>query len=180
MKQSRRGVWGEVCFCHTVFMNIQRLLQHLAITVYIAMTVGGLSYTLFRYVLPGVPHSVLQFSYGMMAPYQTYRTFNEDLTAHGMREDGVWERINLDEYLPFLRGERAMRSYLMTFRIQGERVLYTKYSELAEQIQRLERARGRDWKGIQLTLEKWPMSPAGYEYLHQDPFIETEFLIQIP
>lgn len=161
-------------------MQIKHSLQHLVVVVFIAMTISGMSYTLFRYKLPGVPRSVRQFSYGMMAPYQTYRTHNEQLTAHGKHPDGSWEVINMDEYLPYVRGERAMRSYLLTFRVQGDEVLYTKYTEFAEQVKRLELDRGREWEAIKLTIQVWPMSPAGYEYLRIDPFIESEFLVQIP
>jgi|TARA_Y100000310_G_scaffold87902_1_gene84831 hypothetical protein len=109
----------------------------------------------------------------MMAPYQTYRTSNEMLTAHGLQSDGTWVPISLDEYLPFLRGERGMRSYLLTFWAQGEEVLEQKYKELAQVTKRLEGDRGREWEDVRLTLEKWPMSPAGYEYLRHDPFISV-------
>ncbi len=152
-------------------MNIKRTLQHLVIVVYIAATASAFSYTLFRYKMPGVPDKLRRWSYGMMAPYQTYRTSNEMLTAEGLRSDGTWEDISLDEYLPFLRGERGMRSYLLTFWAQGEEVLAQKYKELADVTKRLESDRGRQWEDVRLTLEKWPMSPAGYEYLRHEPFV---------
>lgn len=160
-------------------MHLRNSLQQLVVIMFIAMTVSGMSYTLFRYKLPGVPRSLRQFSYGMMAPYQTYRTHNEELTALGLTPDGTWEIINMDEYLPFVQGERAMRSYLLTFRAQGDEILYKKYTEFAQIIQRLESERGRKWEDIKLTIQVWPMSPAGFEYLRHDPFIESEFLVQL-
>ena len=161
-------------------MNLKSTLQQLVVIVFIAATVSGMSYTLFRYKLPGAPRSLRQWSYGMMAPYQTYRTHNEGLTAEGKRADGLWAIINMDAYLPFIRGERAMRSYLLTFRAQGDQVLDQKYREFAHHIARLESDRGRPWDEIRLTIQEWPMSPAGYEYLRHDPFIESTFLVQIP
>ena len=161
-------------------MNLKNSLQQLVVIIFIASTISGMSYTLFRYKFPGVPRSLRQWSYGMMAPYQTYRTHNEQLTAQGKRPDGTGEIINMDAYLPFLRGERAMRSYLLTFRAQGDIILNQKYTEFAGHIKRLESDRGREWESIKLTIQIWPMSPAGYEYLRHDPFIESEFLVQIP
>jgi len=161
-------------------MNLKSTLQQLVVVVFIAMTLSGMTYTLFRVKMPGVPRSLRQFSYGMMAPYQTYRTHNEQLTAEGKMPDGTWEIINMDEYLPFVTGERGMRSYLLTFRVQGDTVLDQKYTEFAMQIDRLESVRGRDWEAIRLSIQVWPMSPAGFEYLRHDPFIESEFLVQIP
>ena len=151
-------------------MDLKRPLQHLVIVVFIASTLSGFSYALFRYKLPGVPRFFRQWSYGMMAPYQTYRTINEELVAEGRRGE-LWERIDLGQYLPYVRGERAMRSYLVTFRARGKEVWPGKYEEYAKLLSAMEERRGRSWEEIRLTLEEWPMSPGGYEYLRHDPFI---------
>lgn len=113
-----------------------------------------------------------------MAPYQTYRTINEELVAFGYK-DGSWHRISLDAYLPYVRGERAMRSYLVSFRAQGEDVWPKKYEEYAERIRMMEALRGREWEAIKLELEEWPMSPGGYAFLRIDPFIQRTFLAEI-
>lgn len=152
-------------------MDCKRPLQHLVIVVYIASTLAGMSYALFRYTVPGVPRFFKQWSYGMMAPYQTYRVINEELVAEG-RRGKTWERIDLGQYLPYVRGERAMRSYLVSFRAQGKDVWPEKYREYAGKVQMLERLRGREWEEVRLHLEEWPMSPGGYEYLRHDPFIK--------
>tara|TARA_Y100000310_G_scaffold9629_1_gene10327 strand:- start:127 stop:564 length:438 start_codon:yes stop_codon:yes gene_type:complete len=138
--------------------------------IYLIMTVAGFSYTLFRVWIPGVPRKLAIFSYGMMAPYQTYRTFNEELIAEGRTSEGDWERINLDPYLPFIRGEKAHRSYLVSFRYGGHDI-DTKYEEYAQKLKNLEADRGREWERVRLTLEKWWMSPTGYEYLRREPFL---------
>lgn len=156
-------------------MDLKKPLQHLAIVVYIAATLSGVSYGLFRTVLPGVPRFFRQWSYGMMAPYQTYRTINEELVADGRVGDS-WERIDLDPYMPYVRGERAMRSYLVTFRRREEEYWSGKYKEYAGLIQNMEQRRGREWDEVRLTLEEWPQSPGGYEYLRHNPFITVTTL----
>lgn len=160
-------------------MDIKRSLQHLVIAIYIAATISGLAYALFRITIPGMPRPLKQWSYGMIAPYQTYRTFNEELVADGKVGD-TWTRINLNQYLPFILGERSMRSYLVTFAVQNEEIRLKKYQLYADHVQRMEKSNGREWEEIRLMLENWPMSPGGHEYLRHEPFIETEFIIQIP
>ena len=152
-------------------MRFQRALQHLVIYVFIASTLSGFSYAWFRYKIPGVPKFFRQWSYGMMAPYQTYRTKNEELVAEG-RIGNEWKRIDLDQYLPYIRGEKAMRSYLVTFRKRGDDYWPAKYVEYGEKVQMMEALRGREWEEVRLFLEQWPMSPEGYEYLRKVEFIE--------
>ena len=160
-------------------MNRKTLFQHLVIICYILVTFAGFCYTMFRVWIPGVPRKLTIFSYGMMAPYQSYRTFNEELIAEGRVPGGAWEEINLDPYLPYIRGEKAHRSYLVSFRYGGKDI-DEKYREYARRVQQLEAQRGREWSGVRLTLEKWPMSPAGYEYLRVDTFAERNIVSQIP
>lgn len=114
-----------------------------------------------------------------MAPYQQYRTFNEQLTARGKVGD-IWKAIDLAPYFPYVRGERAMRSYLVTFRKRGDTVWPRKYKEYAELIRLMEGRDGRQWEEVSLHIEHWPMSPAGYEYLRHDPFIEYKTITHDP
>lgn len=155
-------------------------LQHVAIAFYIVMTVSGMSYTLFRYKIPLVPKKVWVFSYGMMAPFQQYRTYNEELVAEGRMPGGEWKPIDTDQYFPFIRGERAMRSYLAIFRMQGDDVWPDKYRTLARAIQSLEAEQGREWQSVRLHLQKWWMSPAGYEFNRTKDISEFTFLVQVP
>lgn len=157
-----------------------RALQHLVVITYCVVTLSGLMYTLFRVHLPGVPLILSRFSYGMMAPFQHYLTYNEELIAEGRLEGGEWMRIDLDSYLPFVRGERAMRSYLVSFRVRGEEVWPQKYREFADKIQMLEEGDGRVWESVRLSFERWPMSPAGYSYLRHPPFTQIYPQSQIP
>jgi len=156
------------------------LFQNLVVAVYIAMTLAGMSYTLFRFTVPGVPRALRQMSYGMMAPYQNYRTYNEELVAEGRMAGGDWERIDLDQFLPYVRGERGMRSYLVTFRVQGDDIWPQKYREYARRVQLMESLRGREWQSVRLALEQWPMSPGGFNFLRQAPFMQVFPVAQIP
>lgn len=154
-------------------------MQQMAVAGYVAVTIAGFSYTMLRYWLPVVPRPLAVFSYGMMAPYQSYRTYNEELVAQG-RSGGSWERIDLHTYMPFIRGERAHRGYLVSFHGKGQAYLSQKYREFAHHIMRLEARQGRQWQSVRLRFEKWPVSPAGFEYLRQPEFIETTPLVQVP
>lgn len=127
--------------------------------------------------MPAVPRALRQFSYGMMAPFQHYRTHNEELTAFGLR-DGSWHIIDMHPYLPFITGERAMRSYFRTFRKHKKHV--QKYGEFAEKLRLIEAGNGRSWESVKLVFQKWPMSTAGYFYLRHEPFIEETFIVQTP
>ncbi len=160
-------------------MNRKYVLQQLVVAGYVAVTIAGFSYTMLRYWIPTVPRTLAVFSYGMMAPYQSYRTYNEELVAEG-RASGNWERIDLRAYMPFIRGERLHRGYLVGFHGKGQEYLSQKYREFARQVMRLESAHGRQWQSVRLRLEKWPVSPAGFEYLRQPEFIEITSLVQVP
>ncbi len=161
-------------------MNMRLIFQHAVVVFYIAMTLAGLSYTLLRYSVPGVPWQIRRFSYGMMAPFQNYLTSNEELIAEGRLVGGDWQRIDIDPYFPFIRGEKAMRSYLVSFRNQGDDIWPEKYRQLARSIQLLEADEGRQWESVKLGLEKWPMSTGGYAFLRIAPFITYTSLVQIP
>ena len=133
-------------------MNVKKLLQELVVAVYIAMTLAGFSYTLFRYWLPGVPRQLAIFDYGMMAPFQGYRTFNDELVAEGRTAAGDWEIINLKPYYPFNRGETSFRMHLVSFRYTDPEVPSDKYRQLARRIQQLEAEDGRQWQSVRLHM----------------------------
>ena len=148
--------------------------------MYIAATVSGLLFTLFRVNVPVVPHVLSHWSFGMLAPFQSYLENNEDLVALGRHTGGVWEAIDMDPYFPHRKGEQSIRIYLPEHRKLGEAVLSDKYTEFAQMILNLEAADGRTWDELQLKLEAWPRSPGGYEFLREDVFIRTTPLVSLP
>ena len=161
-------------------MKAKKILQELVVAVYIAMTLAGFSYTMFRYWLPGVPRVLAVFDYGMMAPFQGYRTFNDELVAEGRTAGDEWQTINLQPYYPFNRGETSFRMHLVSFRYENPDVPSQKYRELARILKQLEAQAGREWQSVRLHMEKWPKSPAGYYYLRTPLFTDSLFLVQVP
>ena len=140
----------------------------MGILLYLICTFCAWTYTLFRWS-PVSPH-IVRFFYGMMAPYQNYSLINVELIAEGQADDGIRKRIDLGPYFPESRGERAFRTFLIDFRVQGTENTRHAYRRLAEAIRAQEAARGRDCRTVELTFESWPVSPKGFSALRLPPF----------
>lgn len=159
---------------------MQKVFQHAAIFLYLAITLLAFLYTMFRVAPPVAVSKVIFFSYGMMAPYQTFLENNDALVAEGRVKGGAWQPVDLAPYFPYGRGETEVRSFLPTFAWMGDVALHDAYVRFAKRIMHAEEQAGRPLTDFRFSLERWPMSPAGYEFLHRDPFISREFLVQIP
>ncbi|PIR54591.1 hypothetical protein COU75_00120 [Candidatus Peregrinibacteria bacterium CG10_big_fil_rev_8_21_14_0_10_42_8] len=144
---------------------MKRIAQNMTITMYIAATVSGMLFTLFRVYLPGVPFILSHWSYGMLAPFQSYLTYNENLLALGRHSKGVWEPIDMSTYKTHGKGEESIKIYLPAYRGLQEEGLHQKYQEYADLLRKREEEHGRLWDEIILEMHRWPRSPAGYEYL---------------
>ncbi len=156
-------------------------LTHGCVLVYLAITAAAYIYTISGYKVPLLPWPLVRFSYGMMAPFQGYVTFEQGLLAEGSNDNQHWEKINHQKYFPYLRGERVLREWLLPFREPDKKALLKKkYGDLAAQIQAAEAREGRNYLRIRLHWERWPVSPLGHEVLHKDPYITREFLTEFP
>ena len=161
-------------------MSFKKYLQHILILTYLGVTAAAMLYTLFRIETP-VPWPVTRYFYGMMAPYQRYRTINEEMKAEGLTERGEWVKIPLEPYLPFLRGEQALRAYFVSFRVlYGDEERFRQYRLYAEKLREREAAAGRNFVEVRLFLIEWPMSPAGFDFLKQEPFLTSTPLATYP
>jgi hypothetical protein len=142
----------------------------MAITMYITATMSGMMFTLCRVHMPGVPYTLSHWSYGMLAPFQSYLTYNEDLVALGRHSGGLWEAIEMDKYRTHGKGEESIKMYLPMYRSLPEEVLKEKYEEYAEKLRTLEMNHGNTWEEIALEMHTWPRSPGGYEFLRVPVF----------
>lgn len=117
---------------------------------------------------------VLPF-YGTMAPFQGYTTENYELVAEGRPTNGVWQEINLQQYVPAGRGEFAYRGFNLEFEAgqKGEMNLFELY---AQKLQAAEARNGRLFAEIRLIRRRWPTSPAGYHYLNRPVFRTDDVL----
>jgi hypothetical protein len=137
----------------------------MAITMYIAATVSGMMFTLCRVHMPGVPYPLSHWSYGMLAPFQSYLAHNDDLVALGRHSGGLWEAIEMDKYRTHGKGEESIRILLPMHRGLQKEGLSEKYDAYAEQLKTLEMKHGNMWEEITLEMHRWPRSPGGYEFL---------------
>ncbi len=159
---------------------MKRLCLHAAVLGYLVITAAGFLHTMTGLKVPFLPWKLVEFSYGMMAPYQGYVTYEQGLLAEGLGANG-WEIIDHRAYFPYLRGERVLREWMMAYRKQENDVLLgEKYRELARQIQKAEARAGRTYERLRLSWERWPISPVGHEDLHHDPFVTRELLVTYP
>lgn len=179
----RRFFGGVV---HSSPVTLKRVLQHTAILSYLTITGAGFLYTMLRLRVP-LLWPFAYFSYSAMAPYQGYTTLNDELIAEGLREDGVWERIDPYPYLaPLRQGGRHIRLHLRGFLIfdaddaTNRARLREKYTDLAWLLLDHEQRQGRSYNTIRLLWQEWPISPAGYDALQHDPFTDTELITQVP
>ena len=153
-------------------MRIRETAINAGIVAYLVLTICALSFTLFR--SSPLPISVVGYFYGMMAPYQGYSPYNADLNAEGRRTDGVWERIDLQQYFPVSTGERTYRMNMQTARNRGQRVAEASYEKFKALLNEHETQRGHIYSDIRLSFDVWPASPAGFIALRQ-PAFTTQF-----
>ena len=157
-------------------MSPKRLLQNTFVILYLFLTASIFLYTMVRVEIPWIPERVHRFFYGMMAPYQGYKTQNFDLLAEGLRaersevrgqrsetSEEQWEKIDLDPYYPMILGNQIMYRRLRSFHEVNEEISKKKYTELAELLLKHERERGRAYEAMRLTWQQWPVSLEGYE-----------------
>ena len=159
---------------------MKRVLLEIVVIVFLVGTAAGMSLTLFRYHIPGVPLFVAKFHYRLMAPFQGYDRQNVELVADGKDADGTWRQINLDPYFPYGRGERSLRAALLSFKFRGKDVQLAAYHRMALRIQELEQERGRAWSSVRLVAEYWPMSSDGYLALRTPANVDRKLLTETP
>lgn len=154
----------------------QKLFLHSAILSYLLLLGSGLTFTLFRYSV--LPMNMVQPFYGTMAPFQGYTTENYELVAEGRPAGGIWQEINLQQYIPAGRGEFSYRGYNLEYEagLQGEINLYELY---AKKVQAAETRNGRTYDEVRLIRRRWPTSPAGYHYLNRPEFRTDDILFTL-
>lgn len=159
-------------------MSPQRILLHAIILGYLVVTAGAFAFSMTKRTV--LPYRVIHWSYGMMAPYQGDTTWNADLRAVAELPDGTRERVDIDQYLPFGFGERNVRKFLRFYAKRGVAGQRAKFTEFAEQLLRRERARGKQYTSLDLTFERWPRSPIGFEALRLPHFLlQNEFVTHV-
>lgn len=142
-------------------MNLRTYLTHVLIVTYLVLTACAMLYTLFRVETP-VPWFFVRYFYGMMAPYQGVTPLHQELIAEGKFLNGEWEKIPLEEAMPFLRAERNIRSTLVSYRVlYGTDTIETYYNEFARELMEFANRHGKDYETVRLQFEQWELSPEG-------------------
>lgn len=159
-------------------MDLKKYLQHVLILAYLAVTAAALLYTLAGKFTP-IPWGITRFFYGMMAPYQGYPKTSEALVAEGLTDAG-WEIIPIEQYQPYMRGEKGFRINQMSFRaLYDDDEVERQYGLFLAQLRIFESEEGRTYSKLRLWEERWPMSPEGFETLRQEPFLKRSLLAEI-
>lgn len=159
-------------------MTPKRVLCHLAILGYLLFTFAGFTLTMTKLLIP-LPYFFVQWSYGMMAPYQGDTPWNGDLVVEGQLPDGTTQIVSLDPYMPYLFGEANARRFLRIYRPLGWEVQRWKFTEFGLMLLDRERAAGRPYTVLHLYFDRWPRSNGGFEFLHQPLFTEREFITDV-
>lgn len=136
---------------------IVRLLRQAFLLVYLFLTFCALVYTLSKKQIPHVAWPYVTHFYAMMAPFQTYVTYNSELMIYGKDVEGQWTKIPYTDYFPFSRGEYSIRSRMSSFSDRN-----AKYQEIAQKILLAENAKGNDYRTVRLQWEKWEKSPLDF------------------
>lgn len=145
-----------------------RILRQAYLFWYLFFSACGLSYTLTRIVPFDLPWPLIEHHYAMMAPWQGYITHNVELVAEGLTTTDEWERIDMNQYFPHSRGERAIRDRLSSFSDKT-----SQYNVIAKRIWELERDAGQHWQAVQILWHKWPKSEHGFYVNHTEELLET-------
>ena len=159
-------------------MTTLRTFQHALLVVYFTILVAAFGYTMLR-VRTGYLWPFVKFEYMMMAPFQSYAKFNQELVIFGQRDD-VWEEIDLAPYFPVLLGERNIREtnlyigkdYGMDRRMQ--------YEVMAQRILAIEEKAGRTYDSLRFEWWTWPASADGYHALKNREHAEDEIIFTYP
>ena len=156
------------------------LFQQFILSAYLVITLSGFLYTLFRIHTPLVPWIFTRWSYMLMAPYQGYATYNEDIIAEGQRADGTWEVIDLSQYFPYILGETNVRLHMRSFRYLDDPDLFReKFTLTAKRLLMLEQ-RGKPYTALRLSYIRWPIPMrGGYAFNRHEPFLEKEVITEV-
>ena len=161
----------------------RRLVLRTVAAAYLAVTAAAFVFTMTRISI--LPWPLFFYSYGMMAPYQTYTTYNADVVAEGRTSTGAWKTIDLSPYYPQIRGEANLRKFLLQSRWLRDDPSYfsrlqERYTDLAWQVLLRAQGKGEDVLAVRLHWVEWPASPGGYEAMRDTPFLESTFITQVP
>lgn len=161
-------------------VQVRACFRHTIIGAYLLVTVLAFVYTMTGW-RPGLIWPAVHFSYGMMAPYQGFETYAQELLVEGQDEAGEWQSIDMSLYWPFLRGERVVRGWLMSWqRAYFQQDPLPHYRLMAEKLQRLEAEQGRTYQNLRMSWQTWPASPGGYYFLRREPFVSGTPILRWP
>ncbi len=137
-------------------MKAYYFIGNLFLVFYLWVTCSAFLVTVFR--IPALPpYAIVEYSYGMMAPYQSPGTENQQLLIEGQKSDGTWEAIDLAPYYPVLFGERNVREfYAMYYHEEYPSEPFDVRSHYAQKLFELEKAKGHAYTALRFYWEQWP------------------------
>lgn len=158
---------------------MKHLFQQFILSTYLFITLSGFLYTLFRVEIPLVPWVFTRWSYMLMAPYQGYATYNEDIIAEGKKSDGTWETIDLTEYVPYILGETNVRLHQRSFRYLDDPNLFREKFTITAQKLLILKQKKYPYTALRLSYIRWPATIGGYTFNRHEPFWEKEVITEV-
>lgn len=158
---------------YTNGMRVPRLIGHIFLMVYLYITLCAFLFTVLRQsVFTTFPRSIILYSYGMTAPYQSAKAPHGQMNAECLQA-GTWSTIDLAPFYPQMFGERNAREYFAAFAYSGREDDRARQRQLyAETLQRLLKEQGTDCSKIRLSWDKWPEMTGPFDFLHEPAFTE--------
>jgi hypothetical protein len=157
----------------------KRFFGNVFLIAYLWITFCALLLTVLRMKV-FYPNPFMLFSYGMMAPYQSYGATHEEMLAEGQLSDGTWEVIDLAPYYPVLFGERNVREYFAMFNygLNPQKRLELR-ERFARRLLELQKIQGKAYKGIRLSWQEWPNMTGEYRLNKIPVILDTALLVEV-
>jgi hypothetical protein len=160
-------------------VNFKRIVGNLFIAFYLWITLCAFLLTILRIRL-FYPKDLVIYSYGMMAPYQSYTPINGDILAEGRTADGTWHVIDLSPYYPVIFGERNAREYFAMYTYTTDPAQRgSSREEFARTLGRLENEKGKNFTAIRISWQQWPAMTDNYHFLKVPAFITTTPMYEV-
>lgn len=156
-------------------MRISRIAGNFFLAIYLPIVVLAFLYTVLRQPIFFHPRPVVDFVYGMIAPYQAPIGQHGQIFAECFTKDDVWEHIDLAPFYPQMFGERNARE-LFSMYPHSKSDYIERRSMYAHALRETLEEQGTTCAHLRLSWDKWPAMTGGF-YASYLPAFTTRTLL---
>ena len=142
---------------------------HVLAVIYTVMTIPS-----WQPVMPLVAHLRK-----VMGPFARYRTSNQEFIVEGQAQDGSWQSIDMNVYLPVIKREQTHRFHLHSSRSVFD-LRAKQYRNMLSMIMAREERAGRNYTDVRLRFESWPVSEKDIEENRIEPLVYQKTFMTFP